>query len=258
MRIAPRKNPAFSLVELSIVLVILGLLVGGILAGQSLIRASELRSVTIEHDRYRTAVSAFRDKYFALPGDMTNATVIWGKSAATCNTHTGTAATPGTCNGNGDSQLTYAPNSAEFFRFWQQLSLAGLIAGTYSGVSSDGSSTDNGSDSTNSPASKFKNGLWAVVYSATAPNANFFNGSYGNYLEVGGYFDVTSEPLTKLFTPTELWNLDTKMDDGKPATGTMVIWRYFDCATGSGASDMNAVYNLTTTNQCNPAFRNIM
>ena len=65
---------AFSLVELSIVLVILGLLVGGVLSGQSLIRAAELRSVTTEYSRYTTAISSFRDKYFALPGDMSNAT----------------------------------------------------------------------------------------------------------------------------------------------------------------------------------------
>lgn len=59
---------AFSLVELSIVLVILGLLTGGILAGQSLIRAAELRAVSTEYSRYITATQSFRDKYFAVPG----------------------------------------------------------------------------------------------------------------------------------------------------------------------------------------------
>ena len=73
----PNKK-AFSLVELSIVLVILGLLVGGILSGQSLIRAAQLRSVTADYTRFVTAVNTFRDKYFALPGDMTNAQSVWG------------------------------------------------------------------------------------------------------------------------------------------------------------------------------------
>lgn len=63
----------FSLVELSIVLVILGLLTGGILAGQSLIRAAELRSVTTEYGRWVTAMHSFRDKYMAIPGDMRDA-----------------------------------------------------------------------------------------------------------------------------------------------------------------------------------------
>ncbi|MBY6117485.1 prepilin-type N-terminal cleavage/methylation domain-containing protein [Mameliella alba] len=69
----------FSLVELSIVLVILGLLIGGVLTGQNLIRAAELRSVMTEFKTYQTAVMTFRDKYFALPRDMTNATdFFWG------------------------------------------------------------------------------------------------------------------------------------------------------------------------------------
>lgn len=64
-----RLRSGFSLVELSIVLVILGLLVGGVLTGQSLIRASELRKFMNTMERYKAATYTFRDKYFALPGD---------------------------------------------------------------------------------------------------------------------------------------------------------------------------------------------
>ncbi len=60
-------------------LVILGLLTGGILAAQSLIRAAELRSVNTEYNRYITASQAFRDKYFALPGDFSSATRFWSR-----------------------------------------------------------------------------------------------------------------------------------------------------------------------------------
>ena len=77
---------AFSLVELSIVLVILGLLVGGILAGQSLIHAAELRAVSSEYQRYRTAIYAFRDKYLGLPGDITTATNFWGAADGSTGT----------------------------------------------------------------------------------------------------------------------------------------------------------------------------
>ena len=125
---------AFSLVELSIVLVILGLLTGGILGGQSLIRAAELRALTTEYQRYFAAVSTFRDKYFALAGDMTNATSFWGKdttSTAQCTSDSGTGGTPGTCNGNGDGWI--GTDLRENYRAWQQLSLAGLIEGNYVG-----------------------------------------------------------------------------------------------------------------------------
>ncbi len=98
----------FSLIELSIVLVILGLLTGGILTGQNLIRAAELRSVTTEFQTYQTAVMTFRDKYFALPGDMRNATDFWGSAGgggqgAACSS--ANATTGSTCNGDGNGQI---------------------------------------------------------------------------------------------------------------------------------------------------------
>ena len=65
---------AFTLVELSIVIVIIGLLIGGILGGQSLIHASELKSVISDFQKYQSAITQFRTQYNAWPGDMPNAT----------------------------------------------------------------------------------------------------------------------------------------------------------------------------------------
>ena len=75
------SSSAFTLVELSIVLVIIGLLVGGVLSGKSLIRASELRAVASEFSYYKIAIGNFKDKYSALPGDMRNAVTYWGAAA---------------------------------------------------------------------------------------------------------------------------------------------------------------------------------
>jgi prepilin-type N-terminal cleavage/methylation domain-containing protein len=60
---------AFTLIEMSIVLVIIGLIVGGVLVGQSLISAAAVRAQISQIERYQTAVNAFRDKYSGLPGD---------------------------------------------------------------------------------------------------------------------------------------------------------------------------------------------
>jgi prepilin-type N-terminal cleavage/methylation domain-containing protein len=103
----------FSLVELSIVLVILGLLVGGVLSGQSLIRASELRKVTTEYTSIVAAVGSFREKYLYLPGDFPNASQFWGAAAAGAGCwFTPNPGTVPTCSGNGDgrlSQVNYTP-----------------------------------------------------------------------------------------------------------------------------------------------------
>ena len=60
----------FTLVELSIVLVIIGLIVGGVLVGQDLIAAARIRSQLSQIDKYNIAVNTFRLKYNVLPGDM--------------------------------------------------------------------------------------------------------------------------------------------------------------------------------------------
>src|ERR1700709_989380 len=64
------KRRGFTLIELSIVLVIIGLIVGGVLVGRDLINAAQLRAAISQIERYQTAVNTFRAKYGAIPGDM--------------------------------------------------------------------------------------------------------------------------------------------------------------------------------------------
>ncbi len=218
-------NKAFSLVELSIVLVILGLLTGGILAGQSLIRAAELRSVPTEHSRYIAATQTFRDKYFAIPGDMTNATKFWGSlggagNDGTCNVieSTNTA----TCDGDGSGNLVdglVSISTSESYRYWQHLANAGLIEGQYTGSHTGGPQTGR-----NIPPSKASRGRWTVsVYDAPhTGNIVLFGGDYGNHLvfNADGFASFTAN--TAALKPEEAWNIDTKMDDGVPGTGKII------------------------------------
>ena len=64
----------FTLVELSVVVVVIALLVGTILVGQTMIRGSELQGIITDYTKYQTAVEDFRKQYKALPGDMIDAT----------------------------------------------------------------------------------------------------------------------------------------------------------------------------------------
>lgn len=235
---------AFSLVELSIVLVILGLLTGGILAGQSLIRASELRAITTEMNRYSTAVNSFRDKYFALPGDMTNAFAFWGTTLGCTNADVNSVAAG--CNGNGDGNIA---NLTEGFRFWQQLATAGLIEGSYTGTAT----TNNAVLGGNIPRSKLGNAgyqLWREVFSAqawTGAGSTDFTGGlrfgvWAAYSGTGADPSRIGEPALKC---EESWNLDTKMDDGKPGTGIWTLHHSVSAACDSTNVRTTAQYVFT-------------
>ena len=240
---------AFSLVELSIVLVILGLLTGGILAGQSLIHAAELRAVSTEYQRYLVATRSFRDKYFAIPGDFNNAQAFWGQS-----TVCGGAAATGACNGNNDGQVTFAGTAgatAEGFQFWRQLALAGLIEGNYTGSAAAGSGYLHVANS-NAPGSRFPSGVWCVFYTGVyAGDGTMYTLDFGNEFILGAV--STSVPGDPLLKPEDLWNIDTKLDDGKPGSGNVVardaigFGNAGSCTTSASKSDFTGSYNLSVT-----------
>lgn len=243
----------FSLVELSIVLVILGLLTGGILAGQNLIRAAELRNVSTDLQKYHTAMYTFRDKYFALPGDMTNATDFWGTMATgTCPDATAGTGTQ-TCNGNGNGNLSFstaALRTGETFMFWQHLANAGLIEGTYTGIA--GSTTfAHVVPGTNAPLSKSgKNSAFSVAYANTGTGAGlvFLNAPAGNRFQFGSIFSTNVDGDQPTLIAEEAWNIDTKIDDGKPGLGKLMTYKNTSRANCASTDDRTtAVYLLSST-----------
>lgn len=243
----------FSLVELSIVLVILGLLTGGILSGQSLIRASELRSVSTDLSRHMTAVQTFRDRYMSYPGDMNNATQFWGKNNAACSSQPGTASATGTCNGNGDGNVALSSSvpgggSQESFQLWHQLALAGLIEGTYTGLAGpDG--YGHAVFQSNVPVARINNAGWGVRHvSSPDPTYHFQTGKTGNVFTVGALSGIISFPQSSFLKPEEAWNIDTKADDGLAARGKVVSTYWTGtCTTATSATQLDAEYALTSS-----------
>lgn len=243
----------FSLVELSIVLVILGLLVGGILAGQSLIRASELRSVQVDVQKYITAAHAFRDKYFGLAGDLANAESIWGTADDCTGSYLYPATDLRTCNGTGEGVLI----TVERYRAWQHLTNAGLLEGRYTGVPYNSSSASM-RGGVNIPNSKLGGAALQFVYIPDIPAAALFAEPKQHALFFLGSMNSTISVPNPVLRPEETWNIDTKMDDGKPASGK---WMHYDsdsstvgtCVTGNVAS--TADYDLAlTTISCAPYY----
>lgn len=254
-------NKGFSLVELSIVLVILGLLTGGILAGQNLIRAAELRSLSTQTDHYRTALYTFRDKYFSLPGDMRNAVKFWGAQAggtadginATCAalTHTSPATDERTCNGNGDGNIDDASNTYphERYRFWQHLANAGLIEGSYTGVGGV-SGVNDAVIGENVPAARISNTGFSVKYWVTSSCVDIFCHGPQNTMTIGDESYGNAMTRGPILSPEEMWNLDTKLDDGKPGTGWVRNYPTggaYDDGCTSSATQSTAEYVFSET-----------
>jgi prepilin-type N-terminal cleavage/methylation domain-containing protein len=124
----------FTLIELSIVLVIIGLVVGGVLVGQDLVKAASVRATISQIESFQRAKNTFREKYGGIPGDLiyTDAQKF-GFSTCTYSPGTNTH-----CDGNGN--LSDGANTtgiaSEMALFWIQLSKAGFIENgfTFSGA----------------------------------------------------------------------------------------------------------------------------
>ncbi|PZP85189.1 MAG: hypothetical protein DI582_06720 [Azospirillum brasilense] len=233
----------FTLIELAVVLVVIGLIVGGIIGGQTMIRNAELKTIVTDFNKYRTAADQFRNQYNALPGDTLDATEYWGRmrNTADCVTNTGSAVnSAGACDGNGNNIIfngTGGSLASEQFQFWRQLQLAGLIDGVFSGLTGPSSDT-HAVIGVNTPRSKISGAGWSITTDDCSGNADRYAVCMGNYFVFGT--PTGGHTVGAALTPEEAWNIDKKLDDGKPAAGK-VIARYWNnlCAAADDGSSAN-------------------
>lgn len=247
----------FSLVELSIVLAIIGLLVGAVIGGQAFIRAAELRSVTTERSRYLAAAIAFQQKYDAWPGDAPNATSYWGTAANCPGTTLQPSTNQATCDGDGDGLIQLSTYSNERYRFWQHLANAGLIEGKYTGVTGPESVNSDSVIGSNVPGSKLGNAGWTILYYGQTTNALYPNLFYGNHFTVGADASTTYT-YTPALKPEEVWSIDSKIDDGMPLKGHTIVGYWAACSLADNNSDYEKAYRLDTkTTSCSIIFREL-
>lgn len=196
----------FTLIELSIVLVIIGLIVGGILVGQDLIKAAEIRATVSQLEKYSTAVNAFRSKYNGIPGDLLNASNF------------GFDTTRGVNNGN--SVIESVTGDAGSFAgesscFWDDLTFAGLINESLnqSAAGACGNAQTNTVLTTALPAAKMGRNNFIHVGSLSGVN----------YLTIVGVTALSTGFLTvdDLLTGAEAFQIDSKIDDGGPTAGSV-------------------------------------
>lgn len=113
----PTRNRGFTLIEIAIVLVIIGLLLGGVLKGQELITQAKIRNIANDLNGLSAGILSYQDRYRRLPGDDPGAT-RWSLITA-----------PG--NGNSIIEGSYQDTDAaqESRLFWAEMRLAGFLAG---------------------------------------------------------------------------------------------------------------------------------
>ncbi|MBY0406454.1 MAG: prepilin-type N-terminal cleavage/methylation domain-containing protein [Rickettsiales bacterium] len=240
------KRRGFTLLELAIVLVIIGILTGAIFVGQSVMRSTKLNSVLSDASRYTGAITEFRDKYTSLPGDMPNAEAFWGTVSGGCPNGSGEVGQ--VCNGNGDGAVCNVNDTisnVELRTQWIMLANAGFISGSfrYSGISS-------ASIGGNLPTSAVGNGSFQFYYATCLLGSGLYSNvwPYANHWLAFGGVMGNGGVLLPIVSGQEGYGIDKKMDDGMPGTGSV------------RGSRNGTVYSVTpncqTTNDPNTALYN--
>ncbi len=212
-----QKQMGFTLVEIAIVLVIIGLLLGGVLKGQELVNSAKVKNLANDFRNISTFVYAYQDKFRALPGD---------DSAVANHVNGGVPATTpaaGLANGRINGAWNSTTATDETVLFWQHVRLAGLATGTptvgdlslgdeYVPKNADGGRIGVTGD--------------AVFTGATPWPANFF---------------ICSSNIQGRFAR----QIDTTIDDGNTTTGTVRVLCQDVCASSA------AYVNLTPAQDAN-------
>lgn len=193
-----QRQQGFTLIEIAIVLVIIGLLLGGVLKGQELITSARVRNLISTQDGIKAAYFGFLDRYRALPGDYSaavgNISGVLGTSP--CNAGIG--------NGNGRIEA-----GNESVLAWEHLSKAGFINGTYTCAALEGPAT--------TPVNPYGVRMQLI-----------YDGIYNIASAGAARHNLKTGPQIPVEIITEV---DRKIDDGLPYTGGFQFSVYAGGAT---------------------------
>src|SRR5437762_623173 len=188
-----KKTQGFTLVEIAIVLVIIGLLLGGILKGQEMITQAKIKNVIADFSGISAAYHGYVDRYKKIPGDDPCAGAGAGLTVGNCGTTT--ARWTGATGGNGNGQVGGTYNSAtatdESRLWWDHLRRAGFVSGVGD----------------------------LQPFNALSGQIGVQTGDSAGAAALGGFAGII---ICSANLPDKIAiAADTQMDDGVPATGTV-------------------------------------
>ena len=227
------KPNAFTLVELSLVLLIISLIIGGTMAGKSLITNAKIRSLISESGEYPRAVDNFRNIIVingngCFPGDCASATAVFGTTDVNGSTVN---------NGDGNGFIgDNTTNNLEDLGAWQHLALAGIINGVFTG-NLVAAPTSKVSVSVNAPGSNYDPNLVYLFYSDT------ISSNYVLHNAIAACTLGSNTACHESVYVNDIYAVDVKVDDGLPFTGRILA---FSGTVGNCTSAAIALGNHTS------------
>ncbi len=224
-----KKTDGFTLVEIAVCIVLVGLLIGGVLKGTELLYVSRISGSVDQVRSHIAGTQNFYDKYKDLPGDMRDAdTRVVGclpDNSCVNGDSNGMIGTAGVGMAN-----TAAGNiNAENNQYWKHLALAGMIAG----VQPNASALEAGRSH---PVSKLQGVFTVTQMAATAGDPLELRGLYIRLQNCVTCTNPDTPAGDQPLTPVDAANIDRKMDDGFPYTGSVRTW-------GPGTGCEGVTYN---------------
>ena len=221
-----RKQHGFTLIEIAIVLVIIGLLLGGVLKGQELITSARVRNLISTQDGVKAAYFGFLDRYRALPGD-------YGQAVANIPNCTAVGANPACHNGDNNGQIVTiaggAPNE-EFVSAWEHLSKAGFVTGSY--LYGDGNPVAG-----NTPVNPYGSLVQLIFDNAYMDPAGAANTPARHNLKTGA--NIASDILAEV---------DRKIDDGLANGGQFRYSAFSNAAAAAACVGATNTWQSATVN----------